>query len=89
MPSLGYNPCVPQPRDVPTVVPLAPEADLSVLDHAKIFHILKGGCAPLPAPSDWDIEGGPMLPRRSVKLLQCGAGLDRSPQIGFRCAVDL
>ncbi len=59
------------------------------IDGRSRFHILKGGCAPLPAPSDWYIEGGPMPASRSVKLLQCGAGLNRSPRIGFRCAVDL
>jgi sulfatase modifying factor 1 len=59
------------------------------IDGRSRFHILKGGCAPLAAPSDWYVESGPMHPARSVKLLQCGAGLNRSPLIGFRCAVDL
>jgi formylglycine-generating enzyme required for sulfatase activity len=59
------------------------------VDGRSRFHILKGGCAPLAAPSDWYVESGPMPPARSVKLLQCGAGLNRSPLIGFRCAVDL
>jgi sulfatase modifying factor 1 len=59
------------------------------IDGRSRFHILKGGCAPLAAPSDWYVESGPMPPDRSVKLLQCGAGLNRSPLIGFRCAVDL
>ena len=59
------------------------------VDGRSRFHILKGGCAPLAAPSDWYVESGPMLPSRSVKLLQCGAGLNRSGLIGFRCAVDL
>jgi sulfatase modifying factor 1 len=59
------------------------------VDGRSRFHILKGGCAPLAAPSDWYVESGPMPPGRSVKLLQCGAGLNRSPLIGFRCAVDL
>jgi formylglycine-generating enzyme required for sulfatase activity len=63
--------------------------DSEHVDGRSRFHILKGGCAPLAAPSDWYVESGPMPPSRSVKLLQCGAGLNRSPLIGFRCAVDL
>ncbi len=59
------------------------------IDGRSRFHILKGGCEPLSAPSDWYVESGPMPPSRSVKLLQCGAGLNRSTRIGFRCAVDL
>lgn len=53
------------------------------------FHIIKGGCEPHEHVSDWYVESGPLDPRRSVKLLQLGAGLNRSPSIGFRCAVDL
>jgi hypothetical protein len=63
--------------------------DSEHVDGRSRFHILKGGCAPLAAPSDWYVESGPMPASRSVKLLQCGAGLNRSPLIGFRCAVDL
>lgn len=59
------------------------------IDGRSRFHILKGGCEPLAAPSDWYVESGPMPHSRSVKLLQCGAGLNRSRLIGFRCAVDL
>ena len=59
------------------------------IDGRSRFHVLKGGCEPLSAPSDWYVESGPMPPSRSVKLLQCGAGQNRSPLIGFRCAVDL
>ncbi len=58
-------------------------------DGRSRFHILKGGCAPLPDVSDWYVESGPLPPERSVKLLQTGAGLNRSPLIGFRCAADL
>ncbi|MDO8359415.1 MAG: formylglycine-generating enzyme family protein [Devosia sp.] len=58
-------------------------------DGRSRFHILKGGCAPLASPSDWYVESGPLPAERSVKILQCGAGLNRSPQIGFRCAADL
>jgi formylglycine-generating enzyme required for sulfatase activity len=58
------------------------------VDGRSRFHILKGGCEPLAAPSDWYVESGPMPPSRSAKLLQCGAGLNRSRLIGFRCAVD-
>ena len=46
MPSLGFNPYVPRSIDRPTAVPLAPDADLSVLDEAKIF------AAP-DDPKDW------------------------------------
>ena len=53
------------------------------------FSILKGGCAPLPQVSDWYVESGPLPPERSVKLLALGAGLNRSPMIGFRCAADI
>jgi formylglycine-generating enzyme required for sulfatase activity len=59
------------------------------IDGRSRFHILKGGCEPLAVPSDWYVESGAMPPERSVKLLQCGAGLNRSRLIGFRCAVDL
>ncbi len=58
-------------------------------DGRSRFVILKGGCEPLAAPSDWYVESGPMPPERSVKLVLCGAGLLRSPSIGFRCAIDL
>jgi sulfatase modifying factor 1 len=53
------------------------------------FYILKGGCESLASPSDWYVESGPRPPEYAVKLLQCGAGLNRSPRIGFRCAIDL
>ena len=58
-------------------------------DGRSRFAILKGGCRSVAAPSDWYVESGPMPPERSVKLVLCGAGLLRSPNIGFRCAVDL
>lgn len=58
-------------------------------DGRSRFHIIKGGCAPLPEVSDWYVESGSMPPQRSVKLLQLGVGLNRSRLIGFRCAVDL
>jgi hypothetical protein len=53
------------------------------------FSILKGGCHAMPEISAWYVESGPLPPERSVKLLAMGAGLTRSPNIGFRCAVDL
>ena len=58
-------------------------------DGRSRFHIIKGGCEPRDQPSDWYVESGPFHPARSVKLLQLGAGLNRSPSIGFRCAADL
>jgi hypothetical protein len=53
------------------------------------FAILKGGCAWRAVGSDWYLDGGAQPPEVSVKLLLMGAGLTRSPSIGFRCAVDL
>lgn len=53
------------------------------------FAILKGGSGWVPEGSDWYVDGGPQDPRYSLKLLLLGAGMARSPQIGFRLAVDL
>ncbi|MEO3820303.1 SUMF1/EgtB/PvdO family nonheme iron enzyme [Plantactinospora sp. B24E8] len=53
------------------------------------FVILKGGAAYRAEGSDWYFDGGPQPPEMSIKLLSLGAGLTRSPSIGFRCAVDL
>jgi hypothetical protein len=53
------------------------------------FAILKGGAAFHAAGSDWYLDGGPQPPEVSVKLLLMGAGMTRSPSIGFRCAADL
>jgi sulfatase modifying factor 1 len=53
------------------------------------FAILKGGSAYAAEGSDWYADGGPHEPERSLKLLLLGAGLARSPRIGFRLAVDL
>ena len=53
------------------------------------FAILKGGAAFEATGSDWYLDGGPQPPEVSIKLLLLGAGLTRSPSIGFRCAADL
>ncbi|MFI9554162.1 SUMF1/EgtB/PvdO family nonheme iron enzyme [Nonomuraea endophytica] len=53
------------------------------------FCILKGGSAYVPEGSDWYFDGGPQPADVSAKLLLLGAGLTRSPSIGFRLAVDL
>jgi formylglycine-generating enzyme required for sulfatase activity len=53
------------------------------------FAILKGGAAYRAEGSDWYLDGGPRPPSTSVKLLLMGAGMSRSPSIGFRCAVGL
>lgn len=53
------------------------------------FSILKGGCGYRAGGSDWYLDGGPQPPEVSVKLLSLGAGLARSPSVGFRCAADL
>lgn len=53
------------------------------------FVILKGGSALEVTGSDWYADGGVLGPERSFKLLLVGGGLQRSPCIGFRLAVDL
>jgi Sulfatase-modifying factor enzyme 1 len=53
------------------------------------FAILKGGAAYRAEGSDWYFDGGPQQPTVSAKLLLMGAGMTRSPSIGFRCAADL
>ena len=53
------------------------------------FAILKGGSDWLPEGSDWYVDGGPQDANYSLKLLLLGAGVARSPRIGFRLAVDL
>ena len=53
------------------------------------FAILKGGAAFAAEGSDWYVDGGPQEARYSLKLLLLGAGMSRSPHIGFRLAVDL
>lgn len=53
------------------------------------FVILKGGSDWVAEGSDWYVDGGLLEPARSLKLLLLGAGLGRSPSIGFRLAVDL
>ena len=42
-----------------------------------------------PAGADWYVDGGPQDASYSLKLLLLGAGMARSPRIGFRLAVDL
>ena len=51
--------------------------------------ILKGGSGYHPGDSDWYFDGGPREPAWSARLLLTGAGMSRSPWIGFRCAADL
>jgi formylglycine-generating enzyme len=53
------------------------------------FAILKGGSDWKAEGSDWYVDGGPQEPAYSLKLLLLGGGLQRSPRIGFRLAVDL
>jgi hypothetical protein len=53
------------------------------------FLILKGGSDYAAEGSDWYVEGGEQPPEHSLKLVLPGAGLARSAQIGFRCAVSL
>ncbi|WP_116952240.1 SUMF1/EgtB/PvdO family nonheme iron enzyme [Jiangella endophytica] len=51
------------------------------------FVVLKGGSDWVPSGSDWYFDGGRRAPGFSAKYLLMGAGLDRSPSVGFRCAV--
>lgn len=53
------------------------------------FCILKGGADFINAASDWYVDGGPKDPSFSFKFLLAGAGVGRSPSIGFRCALGL
>jgi sulfatase modifying factor 1 len=53
------------------------------------FAILKGGSAYRADGSDWYFDGGEQPASFSAKLVLPGAGLARSSQIGFRCAVEL
>lgn len=53
------------------------------------FAILKGGAGWKAEGSDWYVDGGPQEASYSLKLLLLGGGLARSPQIGFRLAVNL
>ena len=53
------------------------------------FAILKGGSHYEAPGSDWYADGGERGPEHSLKLLLVGGGLQRSPSIGFRLAVDL
>jgi len=52
------------------------------------FAILKGGSDHAVNGSEWYVDGGDVRPERSLKLLLVGCGLQRSPSIGFRLAVD-
>ena len=52
------------------------------------FAILKGGSAFRAEGSEWYVDGGPQPPEFSLQLLLAGP-LQRSPNIGFRLAVDL
>jgi len=58
-------------------------------DGRTLFSILKGGSDHAVAGSDWYVDGGDVRPERSLKLLLVGGGLQRSPSIGLRLAVDL
>lgn len=50
------------------------------------FMMLKGGCDHLATGSDWYFDSGRQRPEFAAKFLIPGAGLARSPSIGFRCA---
>ena len=52
------------------------------------FAILKGGSDYVAVGSEWYVDGGDVRAERSLKLLLVGGGLQRSPSIGFRLAVD-
>lgn len=56
--------------------------------HTK-FSILKGGAEYVSKGSDWYADSGSRPVDWSTKLIHFYTELDRSPTIGFRCAVDL
>jgi len=49
------------------------------------FSVLKGGCAPIQAGSEWYADSGPRPADWSTKLIHFFPALDRSATIGFRC----
>jgi formylglycine-generating enzyme required for sulfatase activity len=53
------------------------------------FSVLKGGCAQRIEGSEWYADSGPRRSDWSTKLIHFYPSLDRSPNIGFRCAVDI
>jgi hypothetical protein len=53
------------------------------------FALLKGGSWFAATGSDWYVDGGAQDPGWELKLVLPGGGLDRSPCVGFRCAVDV
>jgi formylglycine-generating enzyme required for sulfatase activity len=53
------------------------------------FAILKGGSSYRGEGADWYFDGGEQRADFSAKLVLSRAGLARSPEIGFRCAVSL
>ncbi|NJC22696.1 hypothetical protein BJ994_001772 [Arthrobacter pigmenti] len=57
-------------------------------DTVTRFVILKGGSDYAPEGSDWYFDGGRRSGAFSAKLLLAGAGMERSPFIGFRLAWD-
>ncbi|RYG26720.1 hypothetical protein EON82_02155 [bacterium] len=53
------------------------------------FSILKGGSSQKIGGSEWYMDSGPRPADWSTKLIHFYPSLDRSPNIGFRCAVDV
>jgi hypothetical protein len=51
--------------------------------------VLKGATAAAVEGSPWYLDGGPLPPEWSIRLLLTGGGTARSAAVGFRCAVDL
>ena len=58
-------------------------------DGVTRFLVVKGGSWYSASGSDWYVDGGVRGAEWELKLLRLGAGLDRSPCVGFRCAVDV
>ncbi|MCC7358546.1 MAG: SUMF1/EgtB/PvdO family nonheme iron enzyme [Anaerolineales bacterium] len=58
-------------------------------DGRSRFCILKGGSAWRADGSVWYADGGPQAPEFSAKYFLLAPGIDRSAQIGFRCAAAL
>lgn len=53
------------------------------------FTIIRGGSFYKPESSWWYIQGGPQQLDKTQMLLMVSPGFDRSPNVGFRCVLDI
>ncbi len=58
-------------------------------DGISRYALLKGGSWYAASGSDWYVDGGEQDADWELKLVLPGGGLERSPCVGFRCAVDV